>query len=96
MALKNIIRFSTPALLFTAFLLLLLVSVSMPIAKPVWILEIASTPPAYEPKTSIATQVRFGLWGYCASAYEFGYGGDLQKAEHQDMSDVFAAFCLAM
>lgn len=52
--------------LFVAFVLLLLVALSMPIIKPVYLLSLVSTTPDLE-ATSIATEVRFGVWGYCAT-----------------------------
>lgn len=56
----------------TAWVLLLLVSLSLPIIKPLYILEVESkvTPSI---QTSIATSIRFGVWGMCLGAYEFGY-----------------------
>ncbi|KAF8891853.1 hypothetical protein BD779DRAFT_1670797 [Infundibulicybe gibba] len=54
-------------LLLTAFILLLLVSISLPILKPVYILAFKSTATG-QPATSIATELRFGVWGVCASS----------------------------
>lgn len=54
------------ALLFIAFLLLLLVSLSLPIIKSIYILSVKSTTTG-QPRTSIATELRFGVWGLCAS-----------------------------
>ncbi|KAF5386221.1 hypothetical protein D9615_002313 [Tricholomella constricta] len=54
-------------LLFGAFLLLLLVAVSLPILKPVYLLSVKSTLTGQVP-TSIATELRFGVWGLCASS----------------------------
>ncbi|KAB5593270.1 Dynactin subunit 5 [Ceratobasidium theobromae] len=58
----------------TAWVLLLLVSLSLPIIKPLYILEVESkvTPSI---QTSIATSIRFGVWGMCLGAYEFGPSG---------------------
>ena len=62
----NIFLTSVGIILFVAFILLLLVALSMPIIKPVYLLSLDSTTPDLEP-TSLATQVRFGVWGYCAT-----------------------------
>ncbi|GLB37356.1 putative SUR7/PalI family protein [Lyophyllum shimeji] len=50
-----------------AFVLLLLVAVSLPILKPVYLLSVKSTVTG-QPATSIATELRFGVWGVCASS----------------------------
>jgi len=57
--------FITPFLLFTAFVLLLLVSLSLPIIKPIYILEIAAKLPDNAPRTTLATALDVGIWGYC-------------------------------
>ncbi|KAJ7459817.1 hypothetical protein FB451DRAFT_1563524 [Mycena latifolia] len=54
-------------LLFTAFLLSLLVGLSLPIIKPIYLLKFYSTRTG-QPDTSIATELRFGVWGVCASS----------------------------
>ncbi|KAG6920033.1 hypothetical protein DXG01_010101 [Tephrocybe rancida] len=54
-------------LLFGAFILLLLVAVSLPILKPVYLLSVKSTLTGQVP-TNIATELRFGVWGVCASS----------------------------
>ncbi|KAF9460737.1 actin cortical patch SUR7/pH-response regulator pali [Collybia nuda] len=54
-------------LLVAAFVLLLLVAVSLPILKPVYLLSVKSTSTG-QPVTSIATELRFGVWGVCASS----------------------------
>jgi hypothetical protein len=53
-------------LLFIAFLLLLLVGLSLPLIKPVYIMELKGLPQD-QPATSIATRLQFGVWGVCAS-----------------------------
>jgi len=68
-------KFLTPLFLFTAFLLLLLVSLSLPIITPIYLFQISAILPPDTPKTDIATVVRFGLWGYCGGGYEFGVKG---------------------
>lgn len=53
-------------------MLLLLVSLSLPIIKPLYILEVeAKVTPSIQ--TSVATSIRFGVWGMCLGAYKFGY-----------------------
>ncbi|QRV97970.1 SUR7/Pali family protein [Ceratobasidium sp. AG-Ba] len=67
-------RFLVPFMLFTAWLLLLLVSLSLPIIKTIYILEVkAKNQP--EIQTSVATSIRFGVWGMCLGAYKFNAGG---------------------
>lgn len=67
-------RFLVPFLLFAAWLLLLLVSLSLPIIKPIYILEVeAKVTPTIQ--TSVATSIRFGVWGMCLGAYSFGPDG---------------------
>lgn len=68
------VHFLLPGTLFAAFALLFVVSLSAPVLKPIYILEIISNVPPNVPKTSVATQVRFGLWGWCAGAFEFSSG----------------------
>ncbi|THH03923.1 hypothetical protein EW145_g5897 [Phellinidium pouzarii] len=55
-------------LAFAAFLLLLLVAISMPIIKAVYLLRVDSTSAPELIPTSIATELRFGVWGYCATS----------------------------
>nr|GAT60315.1 predicted protein [Mycena chlorophos] len=54
------------ALLFIAALLSLLVGLSLTIIKPIYILRVYSTSMG-QPTTSLATELRFGVWGVCAS-----------------------------
>lgn len=56
----------TGFLLFGAFLLFLLVALSLPIIKSIYLLEISSTTSQIE--TTVATRLRFGVWGFCASS----------------------------
>lgn len=67
-------RFIVPFLLFSAWLLLLLVSLSLPIIKTIYILEVKSKA-ALPVQTSVATSIRFGVWGMCLGAYKFGTSG---------------------
>ncbi|KAG9084443.1 hypothetical protein FS749_005232 [Ceratobasidium sp. UAMH 11750] len=67
-------RFLVPFLLFSAWSLLFLVSLSLPIIKPIYILEVkAKNPPTIQ--TSVATSIRFGVWGMCLGAYKFNQSG---------------------
>ncbi|KAF8070397.1 hypothetical protein FPV67DRAFT_1487224 [Lyophyllum atratum] len=54
-------------LLIGAFVLLLLVAISLPILKPVYLLSVKSTVTGEVP-SSVATELRFGVWGLCASS----------------------------
>ncbi|KAJ7670255.1 hypothetical protein B0H17DRAFT_204755 [Mycena rosella] len=54
-------------LLFTAFLLSLLVGLSLPIIKPIYLLRFYSTRTG-QPATNVATELRFGVWGVCANS----------------------------
>ncbi|KIO20098.1 hypothetical protein M407DRAFT_30220 [Tulasnella calospora MUT 4182] len=65
------IQIITPLLLFAAFILLLLVSLSLPIIKSIYLFEISAKLQDGTPITSIATTIRVGLWGYCASGWSF-------------------------
>jgi hypothetical protein len=60
------LSFAAIGLLFTAFFLLLLVGLSLPIIKSVYIMELEGIPQD-QPPTSIATRLQFGVWGVCAS-----------------------------
>jgi len=58
----------------TAFLLLLLVGLSMPIIKPIDLIKLQADT-RNQPPTSIVTELRFGVWGVCASSVlDTGYG----------------------
>lgn len=54
--------------LFFAFVLYLLPALSLPIIKPVYLLQINFATAANQPSTSVATNLRFGVWGFCASS----------------------------
>jgi hypothetical protein len=54
------------ALLAIAFLLFFLVSISLTIIKPIYLLSFKSTAPVKQ-ALSTATELRFGVWGVCAS-----------------------------
>ncbi|KAF8514638.1 actin cortical patch SUR7/pH-response regulator pali [Hysterangium stoloniferum] len=53
---------------FIVFLLLLLVSLSLPILKTLYLAQLKTTPSVSQPPTSIATELRFGIWGFCAAS----------------------------
>ena len=61
------ISFASFLSLSTAFILLLLVALSIPIIKTIALLTITSTAKGIQ--TGIATQLRFGVWGFCASRF---------------------------
>ncbi|KDR75627.1 hypothetical protein GALMADRAFT_248189 [Galerina marginata CBS 339.88] len=65
--LYRIVSYISCGLLFVAFLLFLLVSISLPIIKGIYILALRSTV-APSRVLSLATQLRFGVWGFCASS----------------------------
>ncbi|KAJ7095909.1 hypothetical protein B0H15DRAFT_78171 [Mycena belliarum] len=67
LAAYRILSYICIGLLFTAFLLSLLVGLSLPIIKPIYLLRFYSTR-AGQPNSSIATELRFGVWGVCASS----------------------------
>ena len=54
-------------LLVTSFVLLLLVSISLPILKAVYLFTLEAKDVEDLLPTSIGTEVRFGVWGYCAT-----------------------------
>ncbi|KAH9857021.1 pali-domain-containing protein [Lenzites betulinus] len=58
----------TPFFLFVAFLLLLLVSLSLPIIKSIFLFQLTANSSASLLDSSASGQVRFGVWGYCTSA----------------------------
>lgn len=55
-------------LLVAAFVLFLLVAISVPIVKPVYLFTLQSTV-QNDVATSVAQKVKFGAWGLCASRY---------------------------
>jgi len=70
------VGFIVPFLVFAAFLLLLLVSLSVPIIKTIWVLNIVASLQTGLANTGISGGVKFGLWGYCVSdisASVFGF-----------------------
>ncbi|KAJ1309837.1 hypothetical protein OPQ81_006602 [Rhizoctonia solani] len=61
------VGFIVPFLVFAGFLLLLLVSLSIPIIKTISVLKLAANLQAGFTNTGISGGVKFGLWGYCVS-----------------------------
>jgi hypothetical protein len=55
--------------LFTAFILFLFIALSLPIIKTVYLLQINGHPSSSLPETSIGTELRFGVWGFCVTRF---------------------------
>ena len=53
--------------LFAAFLLFLLVALSLPIIKSIYLLQLDGITSSTQPTTSVGTRLRFGVWGFCAT-----------------------------
>ncbi|KAJ7212153.1 actin cortical patch SUR7/pH-response regulator pali [Mycena pura] len=66
LAAYRILSYICIGLLSLAFLFSLLVGLSLPIIKSIYLLKVQSTR-ANQPTTSIATELRFGVWGVCAA-----------------------------
>ncbi|KAI0753083.1 hypothetical protein C8Q80DRAFT_491707 [Daedaleopsis nitida] len=64
--------------LVVAFVLFLLVGLSLPIIKPIYIFEISFEQSADQPVTSVASTLRFGVWGLCAIS-ELGTSSCIQQ-----------------
>jgi len=64
----RIISASSFVLLFISFLLFLLVALSLPIIKDVYLLTLKATVNPNQPATSIGTELRFGIWGVCVNS----------------------------
>ncbi|KAF8511543.1 actin cortical patch SUR7/pH-response regulator pali [Gautieria morchelliformis] len=62
------VSFLLPLCLFVCFTLLLLVSLSMPIIKALYIVAVRAEGLETQPATAVATELRFGVWGYCANS----------------------------
>lgn len=54
--------------LFAAFALYLVVAISIPIIKPIYLFVLNFNTQPDQPPTSIVTNIRFGVWGFCASS----------------------------
>ena len=55
--------------LLTAFILFLFIALSLPIIKTIYLLEINGHPSPSQPATSIGTELRFGVWGFCVTRF---------------------------
>ncbi|KAH0589162.1 hypothetical protein H2248_004927 [Termitomyces sp. 'cryptogamus'] len=62
-----VVSLLSSGLLFAAFLLFLLVALSLPIIKPIYILSVKSTLTGQVP-TDVASELRFGVLGMCATS----------------------------
>jgi len=60
----------TPVLLFVAFLLLLLVSLSVPITKTIYLFQLIANVSSGLLKSGASGSVKFGVWGYCFSGVD--------------------------
>ncbi|KAI0050823.1 hypothetical protein FA95DRAFT_1555321 [Auriscalpium vulgare] len=58
----------TGFLLLAAFILYLLAALSLPIIKGIYLLQLNAVPSQVEPLTSIGTELRFGVWGFCVTS----------------------------
>ncbi|EJD05831.1 pali-domain-containing protein [Fomitiporia mediterranea MF3/22] len=67
----------TPLLLFAAFLLLLLVSLSVPIIKSIDLLKLSAvvSEGISVASVDVTGSVKFGVWGYCVSAVDVQVAG---------------------
>lgn len=70
----KVLSIVTSSFLLTEFLFFLLVALSVPIIKTIYLLELVSQPAAGQPVTSVATRLRFGVWGLCAHSQLGGQG----------------------
>jgi len=57
----------TPVLLFIAFFLLLLVSLSVPVIKSIFLFKLIANVGVGLLKSGVSGSVTFGVWGYCVS-----------------------------
>ncbi|THH22148.1 hypothetical protein EUX98_g8232 [Antrodiella citrinella] len=64
-----------PILLALAFLLLLLVSLSVPIIKTIYIFKLAADVSSSLLKSGASGSAQFGVWGYCLSAIDVSVVG---------------------
>ncbi|KAI0665633.1 hypothetical protein C8Q78DRAFT_934498, partial [Trametes maxima] len=62
------ISLTTSAVLLAAFVLFLLVGLSLPIIKSLYLFTIQFATNPDQPVTSVATRLRLGVWGICASS----------------------------
>ncbi|KAI0359653.1 hypothetical protein OH77DRAFT_1420196 [Trametes cingulata] len=62
------ISLTTSAILLAAFILFLLVGLSLPIIKSIYLFTIEFATNPNLPVTSVATRLRLGVWGICAAS----------------------------
>ncbi|ESK96860.1 hypothetical protein Moror_6438 [Moniliophthora roreri MCA 2997] len=67
--------FITPALTFIAFLLLLLVSLSVPIIKSIYLFSLTTNVSSSLFNSAAYGAVKFGVWGYCISSVDISILG---------------------
>ena len=60
----------TPALVFVAFLLLLLISLSVPVIKTIYLFTLTTNVSSSLFNSGAAAAVKFGVWGYCISSVD--------------------------
>lgn len=63
---RGFIAVLTALFTLATFVIFLLVALSIPIIKSIWLFTIQAAVNPDAPTTSIATQLRFGIWGICA------------------------------
>jgi type IV secretory pathway component VirB8 len=61
------ISFAAFLILLVAFIIFLIVALSLPIIKTVYLLKFSALPNPNLPQTDIATTLKFGVWGVCAT-----------------------------
>ncbi|KAF9264791.1 hypothetical protein L218DRAFT_979476 [Marasmius fiardii PR-910] len=74
----------TPALLFIAFLLLLLISLSVPIIKTIYLFRLATSATSDLLRSSAFGAINFGVWGYCTSTLSVSVLGFNASAQCSD------------
>lgn len=56
-------------LLLIAFIIFLLIAISAPIVKTIYLLKVTAIVNPNQPRTNIATKLFFGVFGFCATRY---------------------------
>jgi len=69
------IAFLTPVLVLIAFILLLLVSLSAPIIKSIYLFRLSASVSSSLFRSGANASVNFGVWGYCISAIKVVVAG---------------------
>ncbi|KAF8969969.1 actin cortical patch SUR7/pH-response regulator pali [Flammula alnicola] len=73
----------TPFLVFAAFVLLLLVSLSAPIIKPIYLFRLSGNVSSSLLKSGASGSVNFGVWGYCISGINVAVVGVNRQTDGQ-------------